>query len=151
MHPERARITCGAALTVDTDGPVRVVFAGCGRSEAFSGAGTFRRAGAACASTAGFRRATVRPRGRGLRVAFSRALRRKVTVDVLRHSRGAQVLGTVRRVERFAARTKRQWPGRAGTPPPGRRMRACGASGPGARGACRSPRARCPAAGTGSA
>jgi predicted esterase len=47
VHPGRARITCGAALKVDTDGPVRVVFAGCGRTEAFSGADTFTRAGAA--------------------------------------------------------------------------------------------------------
>ena len=55
----------------------------------------------------------MRPRGRGLRVAFSRALRRKVTVDVLRHSRGAHVLGTVRRVKRFAARTRSfTWDGR---------------------------------------
>jgi hypothetical protein len=57
VHPERARITCGAALTVDTDGPVRVVFAGCGRAEAFSGAGTFKRSrGAACAGSSGPKR-----------------------------------------------------------------------------------------------
>ena len=163
VHPERARITCGAALTVDTDGPVRVVFAGCGRSEAFSGAGTFRRAGAACASTAGFRRATVRPRGRGLRVAFSRALRRKVTVDVLRHSRGRRVLGA-RRVKRFAGRARSfTWDGRgrragrgllhgaAAHAPPRRRRgraarraraRAAGAS-PCARRPCAAPRAGC--------
>ena len=70
-------------------------------AETFSGAGTFTRAGAACASTAGFRRAAVRPRGRRVRIAFSRALRRKVTVDVLRHSRGSRVIGA-RRVKRFA-------------------------------------------------
>ena len=115
VHPDRARITCGAALTVDTDGPVRVVFAGCGRAERFSGAGTFTRAGAACASTAGFRRAAVRPRGRGLRVTFSRALRRRVTVDVLRHSRGARVLRTLRRVKRFSGRSRSfTWTGRGG-------------------------------------
>ena len=84
---------------------MQVVFAGCGRTETFSGAGTFTRAGAACASTAGFRRATVRPRGRGLRVAFTRALRRKVTVDLLRHSRGGRVTA-LRRVKRFAGRAR---------------------------------------------
>jgi hypothetical protein len=105
VHPERARITCGAALRVDTDGPVRVVFAGCGRAESFSGAGTFTRARAACASTAGLRRFAARPRGRRVRVTFSRRLARRVTVDVLRHSRGRRVLG-IRRVARFTKRTR---------------------------------------------
>ena len=105
VHPERARITCGAALTVDTDGPVQVVFAGCGRTESFSGAGTFTRAGAACASTAGLRRFSARGRGRGVRVTFSRRLARRVTVDVLRHSRGGRALG-IRRVARFTRRAR---------------------------------------------
>ena len=105
VHPERARVTCGAALTVDTDGPVRVVFAGCGRAEAFSGAGSFTRSRAAGASTSGLRRFAARPRGGGVRIAFSRRVARRVTVDVLRHSRGGRVLGA-KRIARFAKRRR---------------------------------------------
>jgi hypothetical protein len=102
VHPERARLTCAARLTVDTDGPVQVIFAGCSRTERFAAAGRFGRA---CARAAGFRRAAVRPRGRGVRITFTRRARRSVRVDVLRHSRGATVLGA-RRVKRFAARSR---------------------------------------------
>jgi hypothetical protein len=105
VHPERARLSCAARLTVDTDGPVRVVFAGCGRAETFSGAGRFTRAGNACATNAGFRRARVRPRGRRVRVAFSRRARRPVTVDVIRHSSGRRAHGP-RRVKRFRGRSR---------------------------------------------
>ena len=72
--------------------------------------------GAACASTSGFRRAAVRPHRRGLRVAFSRAFQRTVTVDVLRHSRGARVT-SARRVKRFAGRARSfTWRWRGGAP-----------------------------------
>jgi hypothetical protein len=35
IDPRRARVTCGAALNVKTDGPVTVTLAGCGRTEGF--------------------------------------------------------------------------------------------------------------------
>jgi hypothetical protein len=35
IDPSRARVTCGAALNVTTDGPVSVTLAGCGRTQAF--------------------------------------------------------------------------------------------------------------------
>ena len=35
VHPERAGLTCFANLTVTTDGPLTVKFAGCGRSDLF--------------------------------------------------------------------------------------------------------------------
>jgi hypothetical protein len=106
VHPGRARLTCAARLTVDTDGPLRVTFAGCRRVEQFSAAGTFTRAGGACARAAGFRRAGARPRGRGLRVRLSRRVRRPVTVSVLRHSAGRRVLRRTKRVARFRGRTR---------------------------------------------
>jgi hypothetical protein len=103
---QRARLSCAARLTVDTDGPLRVVFAGCGRVETFSGAGTFTRAGSgACARNAGLRRAGARPRGRGVRVRLARGDRRPVRVYVLRHSVGRRVIGA-RVVKRFRARTR---------------------------------------------
>jgi dienelactone hydrolase len=37
VHPKRARLTCHAALRVDSDGPVVVHFAGCGRTQRVSG------------------------------------------------------------------------------------------------------------------
>ncbi|MEA2312455.1 MAG: hypothetical protein QOE28_2423, partial [Solirubrobacteraceae bacterium] len=107
VHPDRARLTCAARLTLDTDGPVKVVFAGCGRTETFAAAGTFTRAGGgACATAAGFRSVSVRGRGHGLHVTFSRRARRPVTVDVLRQSAGRLVLTSPRRVKRFAGRTR---------------------------------------------
>jgi hypothetical protein len=35
VHPERARLTCGVSLDVQTNGPVTVKLAGCGRTEHF--------------------------------------------------------------------------------------------------------------------
>jgi hypothetical protein len=35
IDPGRARVSCGAALNVQTDGPVNVTLAGCGRTERF--------------------------------------------------------------------------------------------------------------------
>ena len=109
VHPARARLTCNARLDVDTDGPLKVVFAGCGRTETFSAAGTFSRSGGgACAAAAGFRRASVARRrgGRGLRIAFTRRARRSVRVDVLRHSAGRRAYGTPRLAKRFKGRTR---------------------------------------------
>jgi hypothetical protein len=100
VHRERARLTCAADLRVDTDGPVTVDFAGCGRTETFQ-----RSGGSACASRAGFRSVRMRPRGGRLRVAFSRRVARPVTVEVFRNSRGRRVLGN-RRVARFTGRTR---------------------------------------------
>ena len=67
----------------------------------------------ACAATAGFRSVKVRPRGRGLRIGFSRRQKdRPVTVDVFRESAGGRVLNQ-RRVARFTARRKAfTWNGR---------------------------------------
>ena len=123
VQPSRARLTCAARLSVDTDGPVRVVFAGCGRVESFAGAGTFVRSGggARCARASGFRRVSVRPRSggrRGVRIAFARAAsaQRRVRVDVLRHSRGRHVLASSV-VVKFGNRARSfTWRGR-GVPP----------------------------------
>ncbi len=35
VHPKRAKLGCGAELDVDTDGPLTVALAGCGRHESF--------------------------------------------------------------------------------------------------------------------
>jgi hypothetical protein len=65
-----------------------------------------------CATAAGFRRATVTPRRRGLRFTVSRRVKKPFTVDVLRDSRGRRVLGD-HRVARFAGRTGSfAWTGR---------------------------------------
>ncbi|HKN94211.1 MAG TPA: glucodextranase DOMON-like domain-containing protein [Thermoleophilaceae bacterium] len=37
IDPSRAHVSCGAALNVQTDGPVSVTLAGCGRTEQFGG------------------------------------------------------------------------------------------------------------------
>ena len=92
VHPARARLSCGASLRVDTDGPVRVVFAGCGRVESFSGAGVFTRTSGTCGRTTGFRRVSVRPRRGGVRIAFRPSFARRARVDVLRQSRGRTAL-----------------------------------------------------------
>ncbi len=105
VNPQRARLTCAAKLSVKTDGPLTVNLAGCNRSETFTGA-------AACASTAGFRSATAKGRGRRVSVTFSRKVSGRVTVDVFRHSAGRRVLGN-RRVARFTRRTRSfTWSGR---------------------------------------
>ena len=76
----------------------------------------------ACAATSGFRRASVRPRGRGLRLGFSRHPGAGgVTVDVFQTSVGRRVLGE-RLVARFAGRRRGfTWDGRANRR--GRRVR----------------------------
>jgi hypothetical protein len=116
VHPGRARLSCGASLRVDTDGPVRVVFAGCGRVESFSGAGVFTRSSGGCGRTSGFRRVRVRPSRGGARISFRPAVARRVRVDVLRHSRGRTALGS-QVVVKFGRRARSfRWRG-AGVPP----------------------------------
>lgn len=56
------------------------------------------------ATTQSFRSVSVRPRGRGLRFAFTRRVDRPVSVDVFQVSAGRRVLGQ-RRVARFTGRT----------------------------------------------
>jgi len=100
VNPQRARLTCAARLSVITDGPVTVNLAGCNRSETFGGGS----GATVCASTAGFRSASAKGRGRGVRVNFSRRVSGRVNVDVFRHSAGRRVLGN-RQVARFSRRT----------------------------------------------
>jgi len=108
VNPQRARLTCAARLSVLTDGPVTVNLAGCNRSESFGGGS----GATVCASTAGFRSASAKGRGRGVRVTFSRAVLGRVTADVFRHSDGRRVLGN-RQVARFTRRSRSfTWSGR---------------------------------------
>jgi hypothetical protein len=66
----------------------------------------------ACARSSGFRSASVRPSGRGLRFAFARRGRGAVTADVFQASIGRRVLGN-RRIARFRGRTRSfRWAGR---------------------------------------
>ncbi|MBA3329045.1 MAG: exo-alpha-sialidase, partial [Solirubrobacterales bacterium] len=57
-----------------------------------------------CVPTRGFRSVRVTPRGRGLRIAFSRLVRRKVDIDVFQQSAGRRILGN-RRVARYRGRS----------------------------------------------
>ena len=67
------------------------------------------------AVTQSFRSVSVRPRGRGLRLAFTRRVNRPVDVDVFQVSAGRRVLGQ-RRVARFRARRGAvTWSGRRGS------------------------------------
>jgi hypothetical protein len=69
--------------------------------------------GSACATTAGFVSAAVRPTRRGLRFSFARRQRRPVGVDVFQVSHGRRVLGN-RLVARFSNRSRGfTWSGRA--------------------------------------
>ena len=68
--------------------------------------------GRACASSSGFRSASVRPSGRGLRFAFARRGRGGVTADVFQASIGRRLLGN-RRIAHFSGRRKSfRWAGR---------------------------------------
>ena len=60
--------------------------------------------GPSCTVRSGFRSVRVRPRGRALRLAFRRALPRKVRVDVFRESYGRRI--ATRRVALFRNRTR---------------------------------------------
>jgi hypothetical protein len=65
-----------------------------------------------CATAAGFRRAKVTPRNRGLRFTVSRRVKRPFSVDVFRDSLGPRVLGN-HRVAHFTKRTHSfTWTGR---------------------------------------
>jgi hypothetical protein len=67
----------------------------------------------ACPVRDGFRSATARARGRGLRVNFDRALQERVNVDVFQTSRGRHVLRE-RLVARYRDRTRAfTWDGKA--------------------------------------
>ena len=69
--------------------------------------------GTACSATRGIRSAKVTPQGRGLRIAFTRRVRKPVTVDVFQTSHGRRILG-MRLIARFAGRTRGLvWNGRA--------------------------------------
>lgn len=69
--------------------------------------------GASCVAGNGFRSVAARPRGRGATLAFSRRVRRPVTVDVFQTSRGRTVLPE-RLIARFSRRTSSvSWNGRA--------------------------------------
>ena len=72
-----------------------------------------RKPGAApCAKSAGFKRATVTPRGHGLRFTVSRLINKPFSVDVFRDSRGRRVLNN-HRVLHLTGRTKSlTWKGR---------------------------------------
>ena len=75
-------------------------------------AGAAKPGAAPCAKSAGFRRATVTPRGHGLRFTVSRLIRRPFSVDVFRSSRGRRVLNN-HRVLHLTGRTKSlTWSGR---------------------------------------
>jgi choice-of-anchor B domain-containing protein len=68
---------------------------------------------APCATAAAFRSADVRPRGRRVRMAFSRGARRPVQVDVFQSSIGRRVIGE-RLVARYTGRSSSfTWNGRA--------------------------------------
>lgn len=71
----------------------------------------------ACAVTSAFRSLSVKPRGRGLRVAFSRATGTgRVDVDVFQHSGGTSIFGE-RLVARFRGKSRAfAWNGRANRP-----------------------------------
>jgi hypothetical protein len=68
----------------------------------------------ACTAANGFRRASVRRRGRGLRISFTRRVRQPITVDVFQNSTtGRRIVGE-RLVARFRARRRAfTWNGRA--------------------------------------
>jgi beta-glucosidase len=79
-------------------------------------AGTLSQGGArcprACATAAGFRSASIRPRGRGLRFRFARRGARRVTIDVFQQARGQRVIRP-RLVARFRRSRALTWRGRA--------------------------------------
>jgi predicted esterase len=97
VHPDRARITCGAAITLDTDGPVTVHLDGCSRTVTATGAGKTTSA-TRCATGSGVRSVTTTPRGHGVRIAIRRGAAGGARIDVLRDSAGGRVATkTVRR------------------------------------------------------
>jgi hypothetical protein len=67
-----------------------------------------------CASAAGFKRVSVRPRGHGLHFAFARRTAKPVSVSIYQKSHGRQVAKRAHLVARFRGRTRSfSWRGRA--------------------------------------
>jgi hypothetical protein len=112
IDPQRARVSCAAQLDVDSDGPLSVDMPACDRSATVVAGHTVANAPRACQAAAGFSRAAVRPRGRGLRFDVTPAAGRRFDVAVFRESAGRRVLAE-RRVARFANRRAAfTWSGR---------------------------------------
>jgi hypothetical protein len=61
--------------------------------------------GTSCAADSGFASTSVRRSGRGLRIAFTRAVKRPATIDVFQVTRGQRITGN-HLVARFSRRTK---------------------------------------------
>ena len=77
----------------------------------------------ACKASRALTSASVKPAGRGLKIAFKRSVSRPVTVDVFQQSAGRRVIGE-RLVARFAnAKRSFTWNGRANRPCEARRRR----------------------------
>ncbi|HEX2087671.1 MAG TPA: prolyl oligopeptidase family serine peptidase [Solirubrobacteraceae bacterium] len=100
VHPERARVSCDVALEVESDGPLTVRLAGCGRTERFGGGPS----GGGCRAANGFVRTFARPRGRRVRIEAAQVDDGRFDVDVFRQSRGRRVTGELR-VARFRGRS----------------------------------------------
>jgi hypothetical protein len=95
-----------------------LAFGGTDECRAQAGGGVEARPGCAspstraCASSAGFVRAAAVPKGRRVRMRFTRKTRRAVTVEVFQSSIGSRILGN-RRIARFTGRRKSfTWRGR---------------------------------------
>jgi hypothetical protein len=100
VHPARARLTCGAAVKVDTDGPATIRFDGCARTIRVGSAGTTTHA-AACAVASAVRAVRARPRGHGMHISVRRGAAGGARVDVLRQSSGRRTATRSHRVKRF--------------------------------------------------
>jgi len=87
VNVQRARVTCGVDLEVDSDGPLTVRLDGCGRVEEFGRPGS-------CRAANGFVRAAARPRGRRVAIEAAQIQPGRFRVDIFRQSRGRR---TVRR------------------------------------------------------
>jgi dienelactone hydrolase len=112
VHPDRARLSCGAAVRIETDGRVVVHLAGCARTITVEHAGT-TTSPAVCAVASAVRRVSARPRGHGLRISFRRGAAGGARIDVVRHSIGRRTATTPRRVKRFRnVRRSVTWPAR---------------------------------------
>jgi len=103
VHPRRARLTCNAQLTLDTDGPVSVTWAGCGRQDVASGAGVSTFA-PGCAIAPGLEPLRARVRHGRVKVQVRKAAEAPVEVSVLRHATTRRVLGRARRVKTLRVR-----------------------------------------------
>jgi hypothetical protein len=102
VNVQRARVSCGAELDVDSDGPLAVRLDGCGRVEEFGGGPAAGARG--CRAANGFVRVLARPRGRRVRMEAAQIGAGRFDVDVFRQSRGRRVTGELR-VARFRGRS----------------------------------------------